>query len=276
MLEHGQSLGQRADANILSTGQTMQAKPRSLLTSTITIKIVMAATGLGLAGFVAGHMVGHLQMFLGRDAYNAYAEFLQNGTGKLLLVARISLLGILGAHVVSAAYLANLNRAARPQGYRVVKHRRASIFGRTMFWSGLVVLSFLVYHLLHFTVGAVHGAHYADLDPLGRRDVYNNFVLSFQNPAVLGAYIVANIALAGHLSHAMSSMFKTLGWSTGRFKALFERFGPAFATICLLGFLMPPLAAFTGLIGPEYDTADSLPATSNAADTAVDGAPVRP
>lgn len=244
----------------------MPANTRSLLTSTITVKFVMAATGFAMAGFVLGHMVGHLQMFLGRDAYNAYADFLQNGTGKLIWVARLSLVGILGAHVVSSIHLARINERARPDRYRVVKHQKSSVFGRTMLWSGLTILAFIIYHLLHFTVGMVHAEHFSEIDPLGRHDVYNNFVYSFQNWGVLAAYVVANLALAGHLSHALTSMFKTLGWATGRFKPLFEKVGPAFATTCLIGFLLPPLAAATGLLAPEYEPADTLRTVDSPAD----------
>ncbi len=229
------------------------------------LKIVMAVTGFALAGFVLGHMVGHLQMFLGRDAYNGYAHFLKHDIVKLLWIARLSLLACVALHVAAAAYLSNLNRAARPRGYRVVKHQRTSVFARTMMWSGLTVLAFVIYHVLHFTLGVVHGEHFAQLDPSGRPDVFNNFVLSFQDPLIFGAYVVANCALAGHLSHALSSMFKTLGLSTGRFKGLFEPLGPAFAGVCLLGFLLPPLACFTGTLNPQYEVADAPALSSSTA-----------
>ncbi len=229
------------------------AKGFGLLSSTIMLKVVMALTGAGMALFVIGHMVGHLQMFLGRDAYNAYAYFLQHGVGKLIWVARLGLVAILAGHVGAAVLLTQRNQAARPRGYSVpLQSRRTSSAAKLMVLSGFVVLAFIIYHLLHFTLGVVHGEYYDLVDQQGRHDVYNNFVISFQNPAILAAYVAAMIALAAHLSHAMSSMFKTLGVADGRFRRPFEMVGPAFAVVTLLGFLIPPLACAVGVIKTDY------------------------
>jgi hypothetical protein len=84
--------------------------------STVGKKVVMAATGILLVGFVLGHMAGNLQMFLGADAMNRYAAFLKS-TGELLWVARLGLLGAVTLHIVAAVQLTRRNAAARPQGY---------------------------------------------------------------------------------------------------------------------------------------------------------------
>ena len=47
------------------------------LKSTILSKVVMAVTGVILVGFIIGHAVGNLQVFMGQEQYNHYAELLQ-------------------------------------------------------------------------------------------------------------------------------------------------------------------------------------------------------
>lgn len=236
-----------------------------LFTSTIMLKVVMALTGAGMALFVLAHMAGHLQMFLGRDAYNAYAHFMQHGLGELIWIARVGLLGLVGAHIAAAVELTKRNTAARSRGYSTpLQSRRTTTPAKLMVLSGVVIALFVVYHLSHFTIGLVHTKYFDIVDQQGRRDVYNNFVFSFQNPIILAAYIAANVALAAHLSHALSSMFKTLGIADGRFRRPLELVGPAFATICLIGFLIPPLACAVGVIKPQYGQSEGTVANGDA------------
>src|SRR5262245_27842757 len=111
----------------------------------------MAVTGLLLLLFAIFHMLGHLQMFGGREMYNAYANFLQR-LWEVKWPVRIGLLGLLFLHVMLAIALVAKNRAARPIGYAVVRHQRSSIVGRSMAFSGVVVLAFLIFHIINFTI----------------------------------------------------------------------------------------------------------------------------
>src|SRR5690606_8025317 len=164
-------------------GQMSASKPsrRNMLwTSTIGLKVIMAVSGILLVGFVLGHMAGNLQVFLGREVYNGYAEFMQ-GLGELLWVARITLLVLLVAHVVSAVKLNQVNRQARPRPYLHLRTQRTSPHAKIMFLSGLVILAFVLYHLAHFTIRSVHTEY---MNPADATDVYTFFVQSFQNPLV--------------------------------------------------------------------------------------------
>jgi len=49
----------------------------TFLGSSIGKKVVMAVTGLVFYGFVVGHMVGNLQIYLGPEAINHYGVFLR-------------------------------------------------------------------------------------------------------------------------------------------------------------------------------------------------------
>jgi succinate dehydrogenase / fumarate reductase cytochrome b subunit len=226
------------------------------LMSTLSLKIIMALTGLAAAGFVLFHMAGNLQMFLGRDAYNTYAEFMQ-GLGALKWIARGGLLTILFAHVGAAVLLVQRNQRARPDRYADLRPRKTSIAALYMAELGLVLLFFIVYHIAHFTLGVVHsdfgGIDYAGLQQAteagSRRDLYSHVVMSFQQPLIASLYIVANIALAMHLAHGATSMFKTVGLAVGRWKVPFEIVGPAFGVIVGLGNISMPLAVWAGFIG---------------------------
>lgn len=227
------------------------------LMSTLSLKIVMALTGLGGALFVLVHMAGNLQMFLGRDAYNEYAAFMQ-GLGAIKWVARLGLLGILTAHVGAAVLLVQRNQRARPERYAELRPRRTSLPALYMAELGVVLLFFIIYHIAHFTLGEVHsvfsGEDYAALQQVTeagvvRRDLYSHVVMSFQQPLIASTYIVASIALAMHLSHGATSMFKSIGLGVGRWQVPFEVVGPAFGVIVGLGNISMPLAVWAGFIG---------------------------
>jgi succinate dehydrogenase / fumarate reductase cytochrome b subunit len=226
------------------------------LTSTISLKIIMMVTGVLGAGFVLTHMIGNLQVFLGRDAYNSYAEFMQS-LGGLLWLARGGLLTVLALHVATAIMLVQRNTRARPEPYAGLKQRRTSIAAMYMAELGIVLLLFIIYHIAHFTLGMVSvdfgGSNYYTLvemtDHGERRDLYSHFIISFQQPAIALLYIVASIALAAHLAHGVTSAFKTAGLAIGRWKVPFEVLGPAFGIIIGLGNISMPLAVWSGFIG---------------------------
>jgi succinate dehydrogenase / fumarate reductase cytochrome b subunit len=217
--------------------------------STIGLKILMAVSGFVLVGFVLGHMAGNLQIFAGQDVFNDYAAFMQ-GLGGLLWAARLGLLAALGLHVGSAVKLTARNLAARPTRYEGLKPARTSMHARYMMWTGVTILLYLGYHLAHFTIGVAHPEHFAGVDALGRHDVYNNFVLSFQNPVITILYCAANLAVASHLAHAVTSIFRTIGLSRGALKSPLHKVGPAIGIIVATGNLSMPLACLFGIITP--------------------------
>src|SRR5207249_465086 len=80
-------------------------------------KVVMAITGVILFGFVLGHMAGNLQVFLGREKFDAYAELLRH-TPALLWGVRAVLLVSVILHIVASIQLTALKHKARPAGYQ--------------------------------------------------------------------------------------------------------------------------------------------------------------
>ena len=217
----------------------------------MTAKFLMAITGAGLIGFVGMHMLGNLQIYLGQEKLNAYAKFLKDMPA-LLWVARLGLLGIFGIHLALAIYLRRLNRRARPQQYAVNDPIETTLASRTMLTSGLVIFAFVIYHLLHFTLGATNPATHQLVDAAGRHDVYSMVVLSFSNIYVSSAYIVAMVFLGLHLSHATSSMLQTLGLVGKNSRRALHRLGIVIAAILMVGNISIPVAVLLGFIGlPE-------------------------
>jgi succinate dehydrogenase / fumarate reductase cytochrome b subunit len=218
--------------------------------SSIGAKVVMGVTGVMLIGFVIMHMVGNLQVFLGPEPLNAYGKMLHD-LGGLLWVARFGLIGAVVLHIASGLRLASLNKAARPVRYVHETTVQASFASRYMKLSGLVVLAFVVYHLLHFTLGGAVPDDTNFLDAQGRKDIYKMVVLGFQQPAVSAAYIIAMILLGLHLNHGATSLFQSLGLRNVKYNTIIDKVGPALSILVVVGNCSMPIAILTGLIGAD-------------------------
>lgn len=200
----------------------------------------MALTGVILSGFVLVHMTGNLLLYLGPEALNAYGEMLQSNQA-LVWGARAVLLGSVVLHMWAAFSLTMVNRAARPVGYRKTQHEASTYASRTMQFGGPILLLFIIYHLLHFTVGSVH-------PDFIRGDVYHNVVVGFQNPAVAFSYVFAMVALSMHLFHGVTSMLQTVGLSHPKYNGVREVIGTAYAAAVTVGNLSFPLSVYFGLV----------------------------
>jgi len=222
--------------------------------SSVGKKLLVAVTGLALLLFLAGHLAGNLLIYRGPEELNAYAHELHTALhGSLVWIARAGLLVAFVIHILATISLVRDNRAARPQAYKRPATVQASLASRTMIMSGLVILAFVVYHLLHFTV------HVADpsYDKLtyvlhGQEvpDVYSKVVKGFSSLPVSGFYILAIALLCSHLSHGFASVFQTLGVRSARTASLLKYVGGAYALIIFLGNISIPLSVLGGLIKP--------------------------
>jgi succinate dehydrogenase / fumarate reductase, cytochrome b subunit len=204
----------------------------SFFHSSIGKKLLMAFTGLVLFGFVTGHLVGNLQIFLPPQKINMYGHMLES-LGAALWLIRFFLLACTVIHVWVAIQLTLENRAARPAGYGVEHVNRATLASRVMARTGIVVLAFLIYHLLHFTVRLQHpewSEHtYKLTDGTLVRDVYSMVVQGFSQPGVSLFYVVAVGLLSYHLSHGLVSLVQTLGLKNERWTRGLELFAAAYS-----------------------------------------------
>ncbi|MDQ8205295.1 succinate dehydrogenase cytochrome b subunit [Pelagicoccus sp. SDUM812003] len=224
---------------------------QALFNTSIGKKIVMAVTGLILFGFVVGHLVGNLQIFSPPEKINAYAHFLQN-LGPALWVIRGFLLVTVLLHVWMAVALVMENKAARgPKDYANQQTLKASYASRTMRYSGLIVLAFIVYHIMHFTTKNTHGEAFYPTTMLHGEvvaDVHTMMVLGFQQPLVAAFYLIAIALLSWHLSHGLASMFQSLGLRTRAWSSCLNKFAVVFSVLYFLGNAAIVGAAFTGAV----------------------------
>lgn len=233
------------------------------LTSTVGTKYLVALTGLGLTGFVFGHLAGNLNIFLGPDALNAYAQKLKS-LGPLLWVARLGLLVMFVLHLGLTLRLKWLNAAARPERYAYEQTIQATWASRHMLLTGLVVLAFLIFHLMHFTFAAVaadavvdgasknflelHEHYRAYGEDHVRHDVHAMVVAGFRNVPVAVAYIIAQVFLGLHLSHGIGSIFQTLGLNHPSYARLIQRAGVTLAVVLAAGNIAIPVSVMMGWV----------------------------
>jgi succinate dehydrogenase / fumarate reductase cytochrome b subunit len=206
-------------------------------------KYVMALTGLALILFVIAHMIGNLLIFRGREALNSYAHALETSP-VLLWTARSGLLAVFVLHIVLGIRLTRQNTAARPVRYVCEDTVQANWASRHMLLTGLVILAFVIYHLLHFTFGVIDPADFKSRLDLYRvpddpKAVYHNVaemvVLGFSQPLISLSYVVAQVFLGLHLWHGAGSWFQSLGLNHPRYAPLLRGFGAAVATVVVAG-----------------------------------------
>jgi succinate dehydrogenase / fumarate reductase cytochrome b subunit len=214
----------------------------AFLASTVGQKLAMAITGMILFGFLIVHMLGNLQVYLGAEAFNGYSRLLHSLLhGQALWIARAVLLASVLIHIWAAFSLWRRSRAARRTGYRQLRPRESTYASRTMRWSGLVVLAFVIYHLLDLTLGTVN-------PDFIEGDVYHNFVASFRAMPVAIFYLLANVCLGFHLYHGSWSFLQTLGLNHPRYNLLRDRLAMGVAVLVVAGNLSFPIAVLAGAV----------------------------
>ena len=220
----------------------MVAAASSFFASTIGRKIVMAATGVILFGFVVGHMAGNLQLYLGAGPMNAYAVLLReilHGAG--LWIARAVLLGAVGLHIWAAVSLTRLDLAARPVDYREWRATNSTYASRSMRWTGFLLAAFVVFHLLDLTFGTTNPG-------FEHGNVYGNVVRSFSRVPVVVVYVVAMGLLGLHLKHGTLSMLRTLGMSHPRHQAIAAQVLTVVVGLTIAANVSFPLAVMFGVV----------------------------
>ncbi len=229
----------------MSTGAATISKHQApgFWKSTNGKKIVMAVTGCILFLFVVAHLLGNLLIYAGPARYNAYAAFL-HFDGSLLWIIRSVLIVSVLLHIEAAAQLWLRNKRARPVGYARKNSDGASYASRTMYWSGPIVLAFIIFHLLEFTGGFIHpGSQFI------AGNVYHNVVAGFSVWWIAAWYIFALCLLGMHLRHGLWSMLQSFGLPHSRTRELaLKQLALWISIIIIGGYISIPISVLTGLI----------------------------
>jgi succinate dehydrogenase cytochrome b subunit len=214
---------------------------RLLWDSSVGKKVIMAVTGLIWLAYLIIHVLANLLVFQGPAKINAYSAFL-HGTGGALWAARLVLIAALVLHITAALQLAARSQQARPTGYVAGRKPQVSTFAsRTIRWGGALILIFLVYHILHFTVGTAH-SDFVEGDP------YHNVATGFHNPLVVSFYLLALAAVGLHLYHGVWSSGRSLGMSPPSPHPLRRTVAVVLALLVWLGFTVIPIAVYAGVV----------------------------
>jgi succinate dehydrogenase / fumarate reductase, cytochrome b subunit len=202
----------------------------------------MAVTGAILFLFVLGHMIGNLQVYEGPERLNAYGHFLHAVPEILWAVRSVLILSVV-LHIWSSLQLAIRKTQARPVGYAKKDNVASDYASRTMYWSGPILLAFIIYHLLHLTAGVVQpGGTFVE------GDVYHNVVSGFQVWYVSAWYIFSMILLGFHIRHGAWSMFQSIGFNHPRHTPILKKGAAAFAIIIVAGYISIPITILLGLV----------------------------
>ncbi len=242
----------------------------------------MAVTGLVLIGFVIGHLVGNLQIFSPADKINGYSEFL-HGTGPTLWVVRGFLLLCVVVHIWASISLTLDNQKARGGPRYAVKHTiRATLASRTMRLTGFVVLAFIIFHLLQFTIGGIdsnfkgnlpkyilqHDYHLLGVEVVKAgtpvADVQLMMVKGFQNPIVSLFYVVAIGLLSYHILHGADSLFQTLGLRNSNWSRALRKIAIVFSLLYFLGNVAIPASILAGVVKPHDPQVANVTAENRA------------
>jgi succinate dehydrogenase cytochrome b subunit len=215
-------------------------RPAQLWNSTVGKKIVMALTGAIGVGYLVAHVSGNLLVFAGPERINAYAALLKSNPG-LLWTARTILIVAVLLHILAAYQLARRSQKSRPISYKRWRAVGSDFASRTMRWTGPLVGLFIVYHLLHFTLGTVHPS-------FDERNVYHNIISGFQVWYVSAIYIIAMLGLSLHLYHGAWSMFESLGINHLKYNRLIRVLATVVTVVVVVGFISIPVAVLLGFI----------------------------
>ncbi len=218
-----------------------------LTQSSVGRKIIMAVSGFVLVAFVCVHLLGNSSLFVGADAINAYAQKLHS-LGPFVWVFRLVMLAAFVIHIWYGIQLTLENRAATPEKNVQVKRLRTGFGAETMIVSGLVMLAFVVYHLLHFTVRVTNPDIYVPLGDEGMVNVYIMMVQGFKSALPVIVYLAGMFFLFLHVSHGFQSLFQTLGLSNDKSLPVTETVSKLVGFVLLLGYIAIPLSIVFGFI----------------------------
>ena len=251
---------QQADKPTAKAGPL--ASVLSLFNTSIGRTVITGLTGLGLVGFVLGHLAGNLTLFFGPEAFNAYAHKLES-LGPILYVIEIGLIAVFVFHIFYAIAVTIQNKGARKSKYVKTgtqgKPSRKNLSSQTMIYTGMVLAIFTVVHVWMFKFGPGMASGYSyELHGEYTRDLYKLVVEWFHNPWVVLGYIAVTTLLGVHVRHGFWSAFQSLGIAHPKYTPLIYGAGVILAVLLALGFLALPVFVFF-FVKPATVTLGYLP-----------------
>ena len=228
--------------------------------SSIGRKLINGFTGLLLVGFVIGHLTGNFLLLAGPEAFNDYAYFLEHlfhGVG--LIIAEVGLIVLFLSHAWSGYSVWRRKWDARKSGYVVPGDAggvsKKSVSSSTMLWTGILLLTFVVWHVAQFKFGVVDDVNRSvTVDGVHMRDLFGLVIDTFAQPIWTGFYLLIMTALGFHLWHGAWSAFQSLGLANGEYLPVITKVAHAVAALLAAGFLFLP--AYILIANDSFKMAD--------------------
>jgi succinate dehydrogenase cytochrome b subunit len=225
----------------------------ALYRSSVGKKILMALTGFIWIGFLAGHMLGNLKAFQGAGAFDSYAHHLRifgepilPYKGFLWLFRAVMFLALV-IHVLLSWQTSRQSWAARTTSYRQKRSLNFDFASQWMRWTGVIILAFLTFHILHMTTGTLHGSTF-EAETTTQSFAFHNLVTGLANPWMSAIYLVAMVAILFHLWHGVWSIFQTLGASHPKYTGWRRPIAVLAAIVIFAGFVSIPMAILTHVV----------------------------
>ncbi len=203
--------------------------------SSIGRKALMAISGGFLGFFLFLHLLGNSAAFWGAEAFSSYAVGLHS-LPVLVLLFEAVLLFFFTIHIVLAVISYYENLKARPKRYLCRKNAGGRTWGsRTMPYTGVVILLFIIFHLLMFW-----GVKPAEITALVRHNL--------SRPLTALYYFISLAVLTLHVSHGFWSLWQSLGLGL-RHTDLLRK---SSLVISIIGGLLFSLIPLLCLLSPNF------------------------
>ncbi|WP_185856645.1 succinate dehydrogenase cytochrome b subunit [Blattabacterium cuenoti] len=197
--------------------------------SSIGKKVVMATTGVFLMIFLLLHLSVNLFLFSGEKAFNEAVFFMR----KNILIRIMEYVLAIGfvIHILLGIKLHLENKKRKGEvDYAVNSYSTSSFSSRTMVYTGILILCFLILHMINFMIPMKYSNHIHSISD------YNIVVSLFKNPFYTLIYVFSFFILGIHLNHGFQSSFQSLGLSNRKRWAWIQRFGFLYLWLICSGF----------------------------------------
>lgn len=216
-------------------------------------KVLTGITGLGLSLFVLLHLLGNLAYFdSDPNAINRYGHFL-HGLGPIFYILEIILLVAIILHIILGVAIYIRRKKLRPVEYSVSATRggvsKKNFSSKTMIWTGIILLVFIIIHLQTFKWGpgveegyvATEDGEVLFIDGKPVKDIHQRITDVFKKEGYVIGYVLVMIFLGFHLRHGVWSAFQSLGANNPKWSPFLYTIGGIFAVLIALGFLFLPI-----------------------------------
>jgi len=206
------------------------SKSANIFKSTIGQKLLVAITGLMVCLFLVFHLINNLIIFTGPENFNQLVASLEK-IKPLIRIMEILLVIIFFTHIYNSVLLTRDSKRSSSNKYMRLSNRSSTIYSRTMFLSGSILLIFIVTHLstiwFNFQNIQDHNEYYYFV---------TESIYGFGNIFITILYMFSMLLLGFHLRHGFQSAFKTLGIKNSKFEKIINIISVAFWFFIPLGF----------------------------------------